>query len=96
MTKRIGGSRRKTRHKMSKNVRSKGKISTSRYFQDFINGDKVCLIAEPAIQKGMYWPKFYGKAATIINKRGRCYEVKIMDGNQEKKVIVHPVHLKRL
>ena len=94
--KRIGGNRRKTRHKMSKNVRDKGKISLNNYLQEFKTGDNVCLVAEPAVQKGMYYPRVYGKAGKVTGKRGNCYEVKITDVTMEKTVIVHPVHLKRL
>ena len=94
--KRIGGNRRKTRHKMSKNVRNKGKISLNNYLQEFKIGDNVCLVAEPAVQKGMYYPRFYGKAGKVLAKRGNCYEVKITDVTMEQIVIVHPVHLKRL
>ncbi|MBW3021882.1 hypothetical protein KY328_03110 [Candidatus Woesearchaeota archaeon] len=35
MVKRIGGARRKTRSKMKKPVRRKGKISITKYFQEF-------------------------------------------------------------
>jgi len=94
--KRIGGFRRKTKHKMSKNIRTKGKVSLVKYFQKFNQGDKVCLIAEPSIQSGMYFPRFYGKAGVIGEKRGSCYVVLIKDGNSDKKLMVHPVHLKRL
>lgn len=93
---RIGGARRKTRHKLAKNVRDKGKIKLANYFQQFKEGDNVCLVAEPAIQKGMYYPRFYGKAGKVTGKRGECYEVRIVDGNMKKIVIAHPVHLKRL
>jgi len=93
---RIGGARRKTRHKLAKNVRDKGKVKLSNYLQEFKKGDSVCLVAEPAVQKGMYYPRFYGKAGKIIGKRGECYEVRIVDGNMTKTVMSHPVHLKRL
>jgi large subunit ribosomal protein L21e len=91
---RIGGFRRKTRNKLSKSVKDKGKISLRAYFQEFNTGDKVQLIAEPAIQKGMYHPRFMGKAGVIKGKAGRCYEVEINDG-KAKTLIVHPVHLKK-
>ena len=96
MTKRIGGARRKTRHKLAKNVRERGKISLVKYFQEFKTGDKVCLVAEPSIQNGMYYPRFHGKAGTVTGKRGKCYEVAIKDVKMDKTVVVHPVHLKRL
>lgn len=96
MVKRIGGSRRKTRHKMAKNVRDRGKISLARYFQDFKQGEKVCLVAEPSIHNGTYHPRFHGRAGTVVGKMGKCYKVEIKDINMLKTVIVHPVHLKRL
>ena len=94
--KRTGGNRRKTRHKLAKNVRDKGKINIANYLQHFKLGDKVCLVGEPAVQKGMYYPRFYGKMGNVVGKKGQCYEVMINDVSKEKIVIVHPVHLKRL
>lgn len=94
MVKRIGGLRRKTRHKLSKPLRMRGKISTSRYFKEFNVGDMVILKAEPSIQKGMYDPVYHGKSALIVGKRGRAYEVLIQDRKVEKMLIVHPVHLR--
>lgn len=92
---RIGGSRRKSRYKLSKEKRRRGKISISMYFQKFEVGDKVALNAEPAVQKGMYHPRFFGKIGTIAGKRGKCYEIKIWDISKEKVLIAHPVHLRR-
>lgn len=96
MAKRMGGFRRKTRRKLRKNIRLKGKISITRYLQEFNVNDRVQLLAEPAIQKGMYFPRFYGKAGIIKNKRGSCYEVNIKDGGKKKTLIVHPVHMKKI
>ena len=95
MAKRIGTSRRKTRSKLKKNVRRKGKISITKYFQKFNISDKVYLLAEPAIQKGMYFPRFHGKAGKVVGERGSCYQVEIKDGKILKTLIVHPVHLKK-
>jgi len=95
MVQRIGGFRRKTRYKFSKEKRRRGKISVTRYFQSFNIGDSVYLHVEPAVQKGMYHPRFMGKAGIVKGKRGRCYEVSINDIGKGKTVVVHPVHLKR-
>ena len=95
MVKRIGGIRRKTRYKFRKEKRTRGKISITRYFQSFNAGDRVYLDVEPAVQKGMYHPRFMGKTGVITAKRGRCYEIAINDLGKEKTLIVHPVHLKR-
>ncbi|MCA9477781.1 MAG: 50S ribosomal protein L21e [Nanoarchaeota archaeon] len=95
MVDRVGGFRRNTRSKMRKNVRARGKISLKRYLQSFNVGEKVLLGAEPAYQKGMYFPRFYGKVGVVSKRVGTCYEVKINDFTKEKIVVVHPVHLSK-
>lgn len=94
--KRKGGFRRKTRYKLRKSLRERGKISLSRFFQSFKEGDQVQLVSEPAVQKGMYYPRFYGRSGVVTGKQGRCYQVAFKDQNKDKVVIVHPVHLKKL
>lgn len=92
---RIGGYRRKTRSKLRKKVRSKGKLPIRRYLQTFKEGDKVYLVAEPSVQDGLYHLRFHARAGTIVGKQGSNYYINIMDGNKKKKILVHPVHLKR-
>jgi len=87
--------RRKTRSKLKKNYKDQGKVSIRKFFQTFIEGDRVILKAEPAHQDGMYFPRFHGRSGLVMKKRGHCYEVLIKDGRKDKMVIVHPVHLKR-
>ncbi|MFA6089150.1 MAG: 50S ribosomal protein L21e [Candidatus Woesearchaeota archaeon] len=98
--KRIGGSRRKTRCKMTKPVKARGKISLKSYFQTFTAGDKVALKIEPAYQNGMFYRRFYGLIGTVIKKmsikKDSCYEILVNDSGKDKKVIVHPVHLKKI
>lgn len=96
MVDRVGGMRRKTRYKMRKNVSERGKISLRQFLEKFNVGDKVKLGAEPAYQKGMYHPRFYGKVGVVSKVVGNCYEVKINDFTKEKTVVSHPVHLSRL
>lgn len=93
MAKRIGGSRRKTRHMMLKSHRQKGKISLTRCLQQLNVGERVLLKAESAVQSALYFRRFHGLIGTVTGKRGRCYEVAINDQNQKKMVIVHPAHL---
>ena len=96
MAKRTGTAVRKTRHLKKKHVRKKGKLSITQYFQEFNPGDKVVLVYEPSVHEGLYHRRFYGKVGQVIAKQGKCYVVKINDFNREKKLIVHPVHLKKL
>ena len=93
---RVGGLRRKSRHKLKKNVRTKGKISLRRFLQKFVEEDKIYLVAEPAVQKGMYHPRFHGKAGIIKGKQGSNYYVEIKDGNKSKTILIHPIHLKKM
>jgi large subunit ribosomal protein L21e len=96
MVTRIGGARRKTRQKFKKNYKTHGKISLRTFLQKLNDGDKVALVAEPAVQRGLYFRRFHGKIGTVSRKLGNCYEVIIYDMDKEKRVIVHPVHLKRV
>ena len=94
MVQRIGGFRRKTRFKLQKSVREKGKISIKKFLQILTIGQKVGLSYEPAIQKGMYHPRFHGKIGTVIGQRGECYLVSVKQGKSLKTVVSHPIHLK--
>ncbi|MBD3310638.1 50S ribosomal protein L21e [Candidatus Woesearchaeota archaeon] len=96
MVKKLGTFRSKTRNKLKKSFRQKGKIGLSKYFQAFKPGEKVALVAEPGVQKGMYHPRFRNRPGIVESKEGTCYKVKIKDRDKNKTVIVHPVHLKRL
>ena len=87
------GLRKKTRHLLQKHKREKGKISLSKYFQKFEEGDKVVLKIEPSVRKGVFHPRFQGKAGVIKRKKGSCYEVLIKDIKRQKTVVVHPIHI---
>ena len=93
--KRKGSAKRRTRDKLKKHFRGKGKISITRYLQKFNDGDKVLLSIEPAVNKGTYHMRFYGRTGFVKRKNGSCYEIIIDDLGKKKCIIVHPVHLKR-
>lgn len=96
MVQRIGTLRRKTRSKFKKEHRNKGKLNISSYFQKFKVGDRVALKVEPAVQKGMYVPRYHGITGKIAGMQGKCCKVEISDKGKKKELLVHPVHLKRL
>ena len=91
----IGGLRKNTRYKLSKGKRKRGKISIIEYYKILNPGEMVYFLADPGIQKGMYHPRFHGKSGTVLKKRGKCYEIELIDGNLKKLMIVHPIHLRR-
>ena len=94
MAKRIGGLKRKARHKLKKERKQRGKISVSRFMQSFKAGQRVHLSIEPSLHKGSYHSRFIGKTGVVKGLRGKCYEVAINDKGKEKLLIIHPVHLK--
>lgn len=96
MVQRTGGLRRKTRSKLKKNVRMKGKISIRNYLQSFETNDKVALVMEPSLHMGIYHPRFQGDIGVVVGKQGTCYRIRIIDGKMEKFFIVHPVHLRKV
>ena len=96
MGKRKGGSRRKSRKLMRKPAGTGGKLSLSKYFAEFVPGEQVVLKAEPSVQKGLFHLRFHGRAGKIVRKQGNGYAVQFYDGNKEKTIITHPIHLRRL
>jgi ribosomal protein L21E len=81
---------------MSKSTRKKGKISLTQMFAKFTVGDKVLLYAEPAVQKGIFHRRFYGKTGIVKGSQGKCYKVEVNDNKKPKIFVVHPVHLRRV
>jgi len=96
MSKRKGGSRAGTRKIFRKHPREKGKISLTKFFMPYEQGDVAMLSAEPAVQKSLYHHRFHARTGVVIGKRGDCYELELKDGNKKKLLIVHPVHLKKV
>ncbi|MFH1276250.1 MAG: 50S ribosomal protein L21e [Candidatus Woesearchaeota archaeon] len=96
MVTRIGTTQRKTRHKFKASIREKGKVSLSKYFQEFKVGDKVGLKTHPLIIKGRFHSRFHGLSGNVKAQKGNCYEVIIRDGGKQKTVCVHPIHLVRI
>lgn len=96
MVKRTGRGRRKTRSLFRKKKNEKGKISIKRYMSKFETGDRVHLIVEPSVHKGMYFRRFVGKTGQVEGKQGTCYQVKINDNGKDKQLIIHPIHLRKV
>ncbi len=96
MAQRMGGFRRKTRSKLRKSPKQKGKISIRNYFQELKPNEMVCFKAESAVQKGMYFPRFHGRTGKVIGREGTCYKVQFKDGKKDKIIVTHPIHLKKV
>ena len=78
-----------------KPVRKRGKLQLSRYFQELKEGDFVAISREPTVQSS--FPKrFQGITGVVENRRGKAYMIKIKDGNKEKRLLIEPIHLKKI
>lgn len=78
-----------------KNVRERGKLGLSKYFQRFNKGEKVAVKRELAL-KAKFPRSMQGRTGIITGERGNAYIVSIMDYNQEKSFIIEPIHLKKI
>jgi len=96
MAKRIGGSRRKTRHITKKPAGKKGKISIRKALQKLKPGQKVLLNMESAVQKGVYYRRFHGRTGIIEKEKGNSYIVRVKDGKMNKTLTVRAIHLRKL
>lgn len=88
------GKKNRTRDKLRKRVRDKGKVSIQRVIQDLKPGSKVEISIDSSVALGQPNPKFHGKTGDIHDIQGRSYVVSVRDGDKIKKVISRPEHLK--
>lgn len=78
-----------------KKIRTRGKLSLSRYFQELKEGDSVAVKKESAVQAS-FPERMQGRTGTVEEKRGKSYIIKIKDHDKEKKYIIAPIHLKKI
>lgn len=91
MAQKSKGMRRKTRQKLSKKGRNRGRIA--KQLQTFEEGDRVVLDIDPAVHSGMPHPRFHARVGTVEEQRGDAYVVTVPDGGKEKQFTVNPAHL---
>jgi len=78
-----------------KPIRNRGKLQLSRYFQEIEKGDFVAIAREQTVQAS--FPKrLQGITGIVEGKRGKAYMVKIKDGNQDKRILIEAIHLKKI
>tara|TARA_Y100000310_G_C20363260_1_gene659983 strand:- start:136 stop:411 length:276 start_codon:yes stop_codon:yes gene_type:complete len=78
-----------------KKIRTKGKISFSRYFQNFQEGDIVSVVREAAV-KSSFPERLQGRTGIVESKRGKTYMINIKDQSKEKRFLIEPIHLKKI
>jgi large subunit ribosomal protein L21e len=76
-------------------VRTRGKLQFSRYFQELNEGDFVAISREQSVPVN-FEKRIQGLTGIVEGKRGKVYIVKIKEGNKEKRILVEPIHLKKI
>ena len=87
------GTRTKTRTLLQKKPRARGLSPMTRGCQCFEDGEKVNIIIDPSVHKGMPFSRFHGLTGVVIGQRGAAFEVSVKDGNKTKIVVARPEHL---
>ncbi len=88
------GFRARTRKVFSKHPRRRGLPPLSRLIREYHLGEKVAIVVDPSVHKGMPHRRFHGKIGTVVERRGRAYVIEVRDGGKIKKVIARPEHIK--
>ncbi|HUK29227.1 MAG TPA: 50S ribosomal protein L21e [Candidatus Acidoferrales bacterium] len=87
------GYRSRTRKLFRKHPRERGKIGLSRILRTYEPGQKVTIIIEPSVHKGMPHRRYHGRVGVIHEKRGKAYVVHVTTGGQKRQIIARPEHL---
>jgi len=89
------GYRHRTRKTLRKSVRERGSIPPlSLLMIDYKPGDKVAIVINPGVHKGMPHRRYHGRTGTVVGKRGRAYEIEFEVGGKRKLLFVKPEHLR--
>ena len=78
-----------------KPVRERGKLQLSRYFQELKEGDFVAISRERTLAVN-FKKRLQGITGVVEGRRGKAYMIKFKDGNKEKRLLVEPIHLKKI
>lgn len=89
------GTRTKTRRLLSKKPRQRGFSPITMGMQHFEAGEKVNIIVDPSVHKGMPFSRFHGLTGVVVGQRGDAFEVNVKAGNKTKMVVARPEHLRR-
>jgi large subunit ribosomal protein L21e len=65
----------------------------SRILRAYKPGEKVTILIEPSVHKGMPHRRFHGRVGIVHGRRGKSYVVHVEIGNTTKEIIARPEHL---
>ena len=94
MVKHSRGYRSKTRKLLKKGPREHGLAPLGRLLYRYSIGEKVSILIDPSVHKGMPHRRYHGTVGVVVGKRGRAYVLDASLGNKKKTLIVRPQHLR--
>ncbi|MHA1637249.1 MAG: 50S ribosomal protein L21e [Candidatus Thorarchaeota archaeon] len=93
MVKKSHGFRARTRSLMSKRVRSRGLQPVSSVLIDYEIGQRVNVVIDPGVHKGMPHRRYQGRTGVVTGIRGRGIVVELKVDKATKTLIIRPEHL---
>ncbi|MDI3483351.1 MAG: large subunit ribosomal protein L21e [Candidatus Methanomethylophilaceae archaeon] len=96
MVKASRGTRNKTRKIMRRNPCNRGLSPVTKEFIDYEVGEKVNIVIDPSVHKGMPFRRFQGLTGTVAGRQGRAVVVNVKAGNKMKTVVARPEHLTKV
>ncbi len=78
-----------------KPIRTRGKLSLSKYFQELKKGDSVAVVRELSVTCN-FPERLQGRTGVIKGKRGKACIVKINSNGKFKDYLIEPIHLKKI
>jgi len=77
-----------------KDIRTRGKLQLSRFFQKLEKGDTVSVVRNVSV-KSSFPLRLQGRTGVVEDSRGKFYIIRIMENSKEKKFLIEPIHLKK-
>ena len=78
---------------MSKRVRTRGLRPVSKVLVEYKVGQRVDIVIDPAVHKGMPHRRYQGRTGVVVGLRGRGIVVDVKLGKALKTLIIRPEHL---
>ncbi len=80
----------------TRKLKTEEKLTATRIIKDFNVGDRVMLLPYPYYKSNIPPVRYKGLVGSVVEKRGQSYVVLLKVGNKEKKIISHPIHLRKV
>ncbi|MHB8585200.1 MAG: 50S ribosomal protein L21e [Thermoplasmatota archaeon] len=96
MVVRSKGLRSKTRHKLQKPARARGRPPVTHSLRAYPAGSKVAIVINPSVHDGQPHPRFQGLTGVIVERRGGSFVLEVRVGHKPKTLIARPEHLRAI